>query len=81
MAELIYTAFVIWNLLFVFAVLCILLRRDYKYVIMEIFSMLIQPNIFLFLVSVIIIYVFVPLTTPYSISALINEKKEKEDDE
>jgi hypothetical protein len=81
MAELLYTAFVIWNLLFVFAVICIFLREDYKIVLSEVFGMLIQPNIFLFLVSVMILYVFIPLTTPYSISALIKEKKEKKDDQ
>lgn len=80
MADLFYTIFIIWNYLWILGMLCLLLRSDYKETIIEIFSMMIQTNIFLILLSGLIIYVFIPLTIPYSLKQIIfkeddNDKK------
>ena len=76
--ELFYAIFVIWNLLWVFGLLCIFLRPDNKEVLVELFVMLVQKNIFLILISILLIYIFIPLTIPYSIKELLKEKKEDE---
>lgn len=81
MADLFYTLFIIWNLLWLFGLICIFLRADNKIILVELFSMLVQPNIFLILISILLIYTFIPLTIPYSIRTLLNEKKEDKEDE
>lgn len=80
MADLFYTIFIIWNYLWVLGMLCLLLRSDYKETIIEIFSMMIQTNIFLILLSGLIIYVFIPLTIPYSLKQIIYTDKKDDND-
>ena len=75
-ADLFYTIFIIWNYLWILGVFCLLLRSDYKETIIEIFSMIIQTNIFLILVSALLIYIFIPLTIPNSIKSIINKNEE-----
>lgn len=79
MADLFYTIFVIWNWIWVFGLLCIFLRKDYKDVLIELFSMLIQDRLFFILVSILLLYVFIPFTIPHSIASLINEKKDNDE--
>jgi hypothetical protein len=81
MADLFYTIFIIWNYLWILGVFCLLLRSDYKEIIIEIFSTIIQKNIFLILVSGLIIYVFIPLTIPYSFKSIINKNEEDKNEE
>ena len=75
-ADLFYTIFIIWNYLWILGILCLLLRSNYKETIIEIFSMIIQTNIFLILVSALLIYIFIPLTIPHSIKSIINKNEE-----
>ena len=79
MADLFYTIFIIWNYLWILGILCILLRADFKEVLIDIFSMMIQTNFFFILVSALLIYIFIPLTIPHSIKSIINNKNDKED--
>lgn len=79
MADLFYTIFIIWNYLWILGMLCLLFRSDYKETIIEIFSMMIQTNIFLILLSALIIYVFIPLTIPYSFKQIIFRDKNDDD--
>lgn len=79
MADLFYTIFVIWNWIWVFGLLCIFLRKDHKEVLIELFSMLIQDRLFFILVSILLLYVFIPFTIPHSIASLINEKKDNDE--
>ena len=81
MADLFYTIFIIWNYLWILGVFCLLLRSDYKETIIEIFSMIIQKNIFLILISGLMIYVFIPLTIPYSFKSIINKNEEDKNEE
>jgi hypothetical protein len=78
MADLFYTIFTIWNYLWILGILCLLFRSDYKETIIEIFSTMIQKNIFLILLSGLIIYIFIPLTIPYSFKSIINKNEEED---
>jgi hypothetical protein len=80
MADLFYTIFIIWNWVWVLGVLCIFLRKDYKEVLIEMFSMLIQTNLFFILVSALLLYIFIPFTIPHSIATLIKDKKDNDDE-
>ena len=81
MADLFYTIFIIWNYLWILGILCLLFRSDYKETIIEIFSTMIQKNIFLILLSGLIIYIFIPLTIPYSFKSIINKNEEDKNEE
>ncbi|MGI9215139.1 MAG: hypothetical protein ACR2HS_05825 [Gammaproteobacteria bacterium] len=79
MGDLFYTIFIIWNWLWVIGLLFIFLRKDYKDVLVELFSMLIQDSLFFIFVSVLLLYLFIPFTIPHSIGSLINEKKDNDE--
>jgi len=79
MADFMYLIFIIWNYLWILGILCIFLRSDYKEVLIEIFSMPLQNNLFLIIVSGLIIYVFIPLTIPYSMKEIIYNKNNDND--
>jgi hypothetical protein len=78
MADLFYTIFIIWNYLWILGILCILLRADFKQVLIDVFSMMLQTNIFFILVSALLIYIFIPLTIPHSIKSIINKNEEQD---
>jgi hypothetical protein len=79
MADFMYLIFIIWNYLWILGILCIFLRSDYKEVLIEIFSMPLQNNLFLIIVSGLIIYVCIPLTIPYSMKEIIYNKNNDND--
>ncbi len=81
MADFMYLIFIIWNYLWILGILCIFLRSDYKEVLIAIFSMPLQTNLFLIIVSGLIIYVFIPLTIPYSLKQIIHNADNKGDNE
>jgi hypothetical protein len=56
-----------WNVCFVFSLLLMALRTDAKEMFFEIFGRLFVQGILSFIFSVIMIYVLLPFTIPYSI--------------
>jgi hypothetical protein len=60
-----------WTVSWLISVVLILFRTDSTAMFLEIFKNILKPNIFSFIVSLVIIYVLLPFTIPYSISNII----------
>jgi hypothetical protein len=70
------TIFYIWNVLLLTSIALIFLRNDWREMFNDIFSQLFTPNILGFLAMIIVLYVFLPLTIPYSLKNILGIKNE-----
>lgn len=70
------TIFYIWNVLLLLSVALIFLRNDWREMFNDLFVELFTPNILLFFITALIVYVFLPLTIPYSIKNILGIKNE-----
>jgi hypothetical protein len=52
------------------------LRKDWREMFDDIFYQLLSPNVLIFIVMIFVIYVFLPLTIPYSIKNILGIKNE-----
>jgi hypothetical protein len=68
------TIFYIWNILLIISVLLMFLRSDWREMFNDLFIELYSPNIFVFLLTVVVVYVFLPLTIPYSLKKIFGIK-------
>lgn len=50
------------------------LRSDWREMFNDLFIELYSPNIFVFLLTVVVVYVFLPLTIPYSLKKIFGIK-------
>lgn len=68
--------FFIWNVLLLLSIALMFLRKDWKEMFEDIFYQLLSPNVLIFIVMIFVIYVFLPLTIPYSIKNILGIKDE-----
>lgn len=68
--------FFIWNVLLLLSIALMFLRKDWKEMFEDIFYQLLSPNVLIFIVMIFVIYVFLPLTIPYSIKNILGIKNE-----
>jgi uncharacterized membrane protein len=59
--------FKIWSVVWLVGFLLLFLRKDANIVVKDLVSMFTQPNIFALATSVVLAYLFIPITIPYSI--------------
>lgn len=64
-----------WSYAWVLSVILLSLRDDNKGIFIEIMAMLLLPNFFTFIVSVVLIYAILPFTIPYSIANILKKRK------
>jgi hypothetical protein len=70
------TIFYIWNVLLLTSIALIFLRNDWREMFNDIFSQLFTPSILGFIVIAFVIYIFLPLTIPYSLKNILGIKNE-----
>jgi Na+/H+ antiporter NhaD/arsenite permease-like protein len=70
------TIFYIWNVLLLVSIALIFLRNDWREMFNDIFSQLFTPNLLGFIAMVFVLYIFLPLTIPYSIKNILGIKNE-----
>jgi len=63
-----------WSYAWVLSVILLSLRDDNKGIFIEIMAMLLLPSFFTFMVSVVLIYVILPFTIPYSIAKILKNQ-------
>ena len=68
--------FFIWNVLLLLSIALMFLRKDWREMVEDIFFQLLSPNVLIFIVMIFVIYVFLPLTIPYSIKNILGIKDE-----
>lgn len=64
-----------WSVAWVVSIMLMVFRADSTAMFSEVFSVLAQPNLFSILVSVVLIYIMLPLTIPYSIANIIKSNQ------
>ena len=72
--EIMGTIFFIWNILLTLSILFIFLRDDWREMFNDLIIGLFKPNILSFFFMAIVLYVFLPLTIPYSIKNILGIK-------
>jgi hypothetical protein len=68
--------FFIWNVLLFLSIALMFLRKDWREMFDDIFCQLLSPNFLIFIVMIFVIYIFLPLTIPYSIKNILGIKNE-----